>query len=638
MTKNYIQSHIETITPFYMMLDDNFYVIDAGNMFSLLYPDIFEKKFSDLFYIEEDDAVNILTKLTYEWNDERYILKSFLYPELNLEGQFYYSRLINAFFFVCSPDINSYKLLVSKGMSITNYLDYPESIPNFQKREAIVHSFFYMLKLINDQAKQIQIEQSQYQNIIDSLNEIIYQVDDNGNFLYLSKVWENVMGYTVSESIGTHFSKYILEIDLKESLTSFKELIQQKKEVSNHRKRWVTKQNEIKWIRIFSKPVKNDKGAIIGSAGTFLDISNEVRKENLLQLITDNVMDEITMFDLDGNYQYASPSVLKNRGFNNFEELKLQNAFSLIDDKTKEVGLVAIRKNGYVKWEGKYKIGINDYRWYEVTSRLVFDNIAQKEMVIAVSKNIEERKMYEQQIEIALEKEKELNKMMSDFVSTSSHEFKTPLVVIKSTIESIIKNDKIHKETEVYNLLQKNLTRIDSEADRLLKLITDTLMLEKAQNNLINPVLEKTDIVFLIINCADRHNSYFKGFKISLTACSMPPNIAIDGYLIEYVFDNLITNALKYSTGKKNPEIHVKHSVKSIEVDFVDYGIGIPAECMDKLFTPFFRAPNTKGIQGTGMGLCVVKKALDAHNASIKIKSVINKGTTVSIIIPYTNL
>ncbi len=636
MINDYIQSHIDTVTPFYMILGDNFYVNNAGKIFSLLYPEIFDKKFSDLFYIKDVDVNNILTNLTNEWNDERYLLKSFLYPELRLDGQFYYSKQINTFFFVCSPDIETYKLLVSKGMTISHYLDYPESIPNFQKREAIVHSFFYMLKLINDQSKQLQEEQQQYQNIVDSLNEIVYQADEKGNFLYLSKVWEKVMGYTVSESIGTNFSNYILDCDLQDSIASFKDLMQQKKDISNHRKRWVTKHKEIKWIRIFSKQVKNNKGKVIGSAGTFLDVSNEVSNANLLQLITDNVMDEITMFDLDGNYQYASPSVLKNRGYKNFDELKTQNAYSLVDFETKEKGIKKIKKYGYLKWEGKYKIGINDFRWYEVTSRLVFDNVAQKEMIIAVSKNIEERKMYEQQIEVALEKEKELNKMKSDFVSTSSHEFKTPLVVIKSTIESILKNDKIHTEKALYNLLQKNLTRIDSEADRLLKLITDTLMLEKAQNNLLNPVLENIDITFLIINCADRHNSYFKGFKISLTACSMPPNISVDGYLMEYVFDNLITNALKYSTGKKNPEIHVTHTVENIEIEVIDYGIGIPAEFMDNLFTPFFRAPNTKGIQGTGMGLCVVKKALDAHNASIKIKSELNNGTTVSIKIPYT--
>jgi len=110
--------------------------------------------------------------------------------------------------------------------------------------------------------------------------------------------------------------------------------------------------------------------------------------------------------------------------------------------------------------------------------------------------------------------------------------------------------------------------------------------------------------------------------------------VSLDMKWIKHIFNNLLTNAVKYSDQNSQVKVLLMNKPDTIAFQFIDQGIGIPKEDQELLFTSFHRARNVGNIQGTGLGLSIVKKAVDIHGGTINVSSVLNKGTTFTIEIP----
>ncbi len=109
----------------------------------------------------------------------------------------------------------------------------------------------------------------------------------------------------------------------------------------------------------------------------------------------------------------------------------------------------------------------------------------------------------------------------------------------------------------------------------------------------------------------------------------------LDPNLFNHILSNLLENAVKYSPGKEEPELHLIYEDKFLTIKIVDYGIGIPEEDKKRLFETFFRASNVDNIQGTGLGLTIVKQYVESHSGSIDVQSEEGFGTTFSLRFPY---
>ena len=208
---------------------------------------------------------------------------------------------------------------------------------------------------------------------------------------------------------------------------------------------------------------------------------------------------------------------------------------------------------------------------------------------------------------------------------------------MKNYLEILNESQYVRNKEGMIPFFDKYLNRMETEIDRMLSLMNDTLILEKAYNNLLVAKKKETDLFFTLINITERFNTTNKvDQKIKVNVLSKKNRlINIDAQLIEHVFENLISNAFKYSKGKKDPEIIINEDGKQVCITVKDYGIGIPAIAIEKLFTPFYRASNTEGIAGTGMGLSIVKKIVEIHDGTIQINSIEGVGTTVNITLPY---
>jgi len=230
----------------------------------------------------------------------------------------------------------------------------------------------------------------------------------------------------------------------------------------------------------------------------------------------------------------------------------------------------------------------------------------------------------------ALHNEKSINNMQSEFVSLVSHEFKTPLSIIKASSDIL----KLYSENLTdSDFIVSQLDKVDKAIIRMTALINSTLNLSKLETG----KLEFNPSLFSIENVL---NETIDKFKDLHKEAQIKSNILIteffngDKALIDQIFTNLIGNAIKYAGDNPKIIIEAYTSPKGHVITILDNGIGIDEKDLKRLFTKFFRAKNSIGIAGTGIGLYLVKKFIDLHHGEIKVVSKVNKGTKFTITLP----
>lgn len=251
---------------------------------------------------------------------------------------------------------------------------------------------------------------------------------------------------------------------------------------------------------------------------------------------------------------------------------------------------------------------------------------------------IKERKLaeaalleHQQKIQMALEKERELNELKSRFVSMASHEFRTPLATILSSISLVNRYDlPEHKAKR-----DKHIERIRSNVKLLTNILNDFLSLSKLEEGIVNFEPELTDIEEFIHEFIEEISEQKKeGQKIIYTNESPENQAEIDPHLMKNVLFNLLSNAIKYSPENSNIEIITRINDQEMILSVSDQGMGIPEADQVYLFERFFRAKNATNIQGTGLGLSIVKRYIDLMNGDISFSSTDGEGTTFTIQIP----
>jgi len=240
-------------------------------------------------------------------------------------------------------------------------------------------------------------------------------------------------------------------------------------------------------------------------------------------------------------------------------------------------------------------------------------------------------KKYEEQLRSNLEKEKELNELKSRFISTASHEFRTPLASILLISDALSMYWKDLDSTQI----NSKLNNIKERVLHLTEIVNDVLHLSKIQSGRIEYAPEEIDLTeecrksiegFAAVE-TDKRRIVFESSFDSL-------QVFIDRRLINRILSNLISNALKYSP--KEPFIVVKlfSDGDEVNISVCDNGIGIPDNDKKFIFSAFYRASNAKLIQGNGLGLNIIKESLLSQGGDITFTSKINSGSTFTVHLP----
>ncbi|MDW3210482.1 MAG: PAS domain-containing sensor histidine kinase [Reichenbachiella sp.] len=238
---------------------------------------------------------------------------------------------------------------------------------------------------------------------------------------------------------------------------------------------------------------------------------------------------------------------------------------------------------------------------------------------------IKERVKAENEARIALEKEKELNELKTRFVSMASHEFRTPLSAILSSVSLIGKY--ITDENRDKKL--KHINRVKSSVGELTGILNDFLSMDRLDAGKLTVSARELLICDFIHEIADEMRELMKKDQILDLKCKTPDGIfRTDSQILKQVLVNLLSNAIKYSPEGKQVTLDVEIDKKELTIKVVDQGIGIPTEDQKHLFDKFFRANNASHIQGTGLGLNIVKKYLELIDGTIAFESTEGQGST----------
>lgn len=227
----------------------------------------------------------------------------------------------------------------------------------------------------------------------------------------------------------------------------------------------------------------------------------------------------------------------------------------------------------------------------------------------------------------ALEKEKELNELKSRFITMASHEFRTPLSTILSSVSLIGK----YPLTEDEEKRQKHIGRIKNAVDGLTEILNDFLSLGKLEEGRITAKLEPMEMTEAIKEIASEMQLLAKeGQQILLDA---PEKVMMkcDKQVLRNILYNILSNAIKFSPPNKPIEISLSGLPGELIITVKDHGIGIPEEDQKHLFQRFFRARNVQNIQGTGLGLNIVTKYMELLKGYITCQSKVETGTTFQL-------
>ncbi len=270
----------------------------------------------------------------------------------------------------------------------------------------------------------------------------------------------------------------------------------------------------------------------------------------------------------------------------------------------------------------------------DITKRRIAEEAVQKantELEERVELRTSELRAAELNVRKALEVEKELNALKSRFVSMASHEFRTPLSTIMSSVDLIAR----YTEDLGNEKVEKHVVRIRAKVRELTAMLNDFLSLEKLEQGMVNINPGDLDVVHLCIELVEELRILAKpGQEIQFDHTGSERMVHQDKAMLSNVLSNLVSNAIKYSPEKKPIRLLTGIRNGLLRVTVEDQGIGIPLEDQGHLFQRFFRAGNAFTVQGTGLGLSIVRRYLDLMGGTINFTSVPEQGTVFNVQIP----
>jgi PAS domain S-box-containing protein len=512
-----------------------------------------------------------------------------------------------------------------------------------------------------------------YQLLIESIRDYaIFIVDPDGLVVDWNKGAEEIKGYSADEIIGKHISVFYLkeENDTGEpqrNLQMARKLGQFEEEA------WrVRKDGSAFWADVVITALKNEEGELVGYANVIKDITKRRKIEEEIKRLNKQLEDQlqksqseiadykhaldessiVAITDQKGIIKHVNENFCKISKYSKEELLGQDHRIINSSYHPKEFirNLWVTIANGKI-WRGELKNKAKDGSYYWVDTTIVpflneqgkpyqylairSDITPRKEAEEQLLKNKEEleKKVIERTLELteALSREKELNEMKSRFVSMASHEFRTPLSAILSST-SLLEHYTSEEQAEKR---AKHVERIKTSVRNLTAILDDFLSLEKLEQGKVEVHNNEFNLKEFVEDVIEEMEGMLKKKNQKIIySYAGEQEVCQDKKILRNVLLNLLSNAVKYSLDDKEIYLNVEVKDSKASVSVKDEGIGIPLEAQKDLFEKFFRARNVSNIQGTGLGLNIVKRYIELLDGHISFTSQEHKGTTFTIEFP----
>ncbi len=231
------------------------------------------------------------------------------------------------------------------------------------------------------------------------------------------------------------------------------------------------------------------------------------------------------------------------------------------------------------------------------------------------------------------ERLRELDRMKDDFVASVSHELRTPLTSIRGYLELVREDGDLDEEQE------RMLGIVDRNADRLLGLVSDLLFMAQVDAGKLTLELEPVQLAYAAVESVEAAAPRAEASKIELHL-DVEDGLVVRGdrMRLAQVFDNLISNAIKFTPAGGRVDVRVSRAAETAVISVLDTGVGISDDEQVQLFERFFRTSSATraAVQGTGLGLAIVRAIIESHGGTVDVESSVGEGTTFVVRLPLT--
>jgi len=402
---------------------------------------------------------------------------------------------------------------------------------------------------------------------------------------------------------------------------------------------------EINNLRHFYPYFNADKN-IEFVVGYGVDISKIRQNEKLLvrsvetyQKLLNDLDEAVFIIDENNKLQYVNPLWEKVWGKSYYESVgeSLETFFSEENNVLLNNDIAELRNNeatDKIKRVIKVVFNNGDEKHFQYYLRRFYSLYKEEIRISGFMVDITDQIKAQEELMKVLEKERQLSDMKTVFVNMVSHELRTPLSVIQSSAEilELLQQDKTTSDEE----LQSYTQRIGEEVKRLKDLMDELLLVSRIEANKVNFNPSEVDmIVFVQELINQQYNPWKDGRSLQLETRGANRLVKADKFMMRHLLSNVIDNAFKYSPNTPEPSIRIFFGNDNWSIVCRDFGIGVPQHDLNDLGTSFKRGTNVGDIQGTGLGLVVVRYFVEKHNGKIEYQSTEGQGTVVRLHFPY---
>ena len=491
--------------------------------------------------------------------------------------------------------------------------------------------------------KETELQLERLSLVASKTNNAVFITDAKGKTIWTNESVERMTGYNLSELIGKTPGSVLQGPDTDKKIIDkisrqLKKRLSFSEIIKNYRK-----DGSAFWTNVNIAPVfKNGKLENfigIGVEVTELIHAREIEKKKdllekqqiLFSSIAKNFPDGIIgVLDNQLHYVFAGGAELEKFGLNS-RKLIGEKIFDRLSNESNDIAAPFLERallGEPVTFEAKMLGQI-----YSVSAVPLPETRDKNKQILIVMYNITQRIKAEEEVIEALNQQKELNELKSKFVSIASHEFRTPLSAILSSTFLISKYSKTRDDEKT----QKHVKRIEMAIHALTDILNDFLSLGRIEEGkLVNNVTPFDIVEFCDMLTDEIQPTLKRGQTIVYHHTGKSSLFSLDRQHLRNIMVNLISNASKYSAEGQTIWLNSALNERYMEFSVKDLGIGIPVTDQPRLFQTFFRAHNAAHIQGTGMGLHIVKRFLDLMGGSIQFISEENKGSEFMVRFPVS--
>lgn len=479
---------------------------------------------------------------------------------------------------------------------------------------------------------------SRLQTLIATANDAVVTIDAQSQIIDWNTAAERMFGWSRAEAIGQALTELIIPAAHRPMHTAgIERFLRDGTAVMFNRRVETTalrRGGEVFDAELSIWPVSTGEQYTFSSF--IRDISRRKAAERALadseakyRTVVENVSEGI-LVTAGGRILYANPRALALTGMT--EEAALTQPFIDFihpDDRERVLSNHMRRLRGEAV-ENNYQFRVlhvsGDVRWLEI-SGVVFEWQGAPATLNFLT-DVTLRRQVEQEVRSALARERELSELKSRFVAVASHEFRTPLAAILSSVELL--DD--YGERLPADERKEMLTQIKTAVARMNDMVDQVLLTSKLESGkfTFSPRPQRMPELLVQI-AAEMDSAHPQAARIAMACDGVDEAREIDAHLLRHILVNLLGNALKYSPPESPVSCTVRAVGERLHLTIADRGIGIPAADLPRLFESFHRGTNVGNIQGTGIGLHIVKECVGLHCGAIEVDSQPGQGTTFKV-------